>query len=72
MEVPVLKTGKPRAELMLVRGGITNIVLEKDYIPISPYGHGTGDIIFLMDEEKKEEVVEKAVWEEEEEVRLKR
>ena len=23
MEVPVLKTGKPRAELMLVRGGIT-------------------------------------------------
>ena len=72
MEVPVLKTGKPRAELMLVRGGITNIVLEKDYIPISPYRYGTGDIIFLMDEEKKEEVVEKAVWEEEEEVRLKR
>ena len=49
-----------------------NIVLEKDYIPISPYGYGTGDIIFLMDEEKKEEVIEKAVWKEKEEVRLKR
>ena len=28
MEVPVLKTGKPRAELLLVRGGITKEFIE--------------------------------------------
>ena len=64
----VKRAGYPIA---LYADGIRDVVLEEDYIEISPYGYRIGDCVSLIEEEKREEVIEKAVWEPEKEVKLK-